>query len=170
VLLQTELISECAELPGVGGYISSSHVVNANVTINSNTLIHKLHVVDDEAVSCDALLSLDFLNLPGMVLTHTKTGSTLQYEPPLSHNNEPSTIESILNEFKGMATTGNKIPTSITIGEFKIKLTSDKEIKYRPYRLLLSASERDTLKNIIQDLINNSIIQPSHHPMPVLAY
>jgi hypothetical protein len=88
-----ELIFECAELSGVGGYISSSHVVNANVTINSNTLIHKLQVVDDEAVSCDALLGLDFLNL----LTHTKSGSTLQYEPLLSHNNEPSTIESILN-------------------------------------------------------------------------
>jgi hypothetical protein len=77
-------------------------------------LIHKLQVVDDEAVSCDALLGLDFLNL----LTHTKSGSTLQYEPLLSHNNEPSTIESILNEFKAMATTGTKIPTPITIGEF----------------------------------------------------
>jgi hypothetical protein len=97
-----------------------------------------------------------------MVLTHTKSGSTLQYEPLLSHNNEPSTIESILNEFKGMATTGTKIPTPITIGEFKIKLTSDKKIKYRPYRL--SASERDTLKNLIQDLIDNSIIQPSRSP------
>jgi hypothetical protein len=109
-----ELISECAELSGVGGIISSSHIVNANVTKNSNTLIHKLQVVDDEAVSCDALLGLDFLNL----LTHTKSGSTLQYEPLLSHNNEPSTIESILNEFKAMATTGTKIPTPITIGEF----------------------------------------------------
>jgi hypothetical protein len=110
--------SECTELSGVGGIISSSHVVSAHVTINSNTLIHKLHVVDDEALSCDALLGLDFLNLPGMVLTHTKSGSTLQYEPLLSHNNEPSTIESILNEFKAMATTGTKIPTPITIGEF----------------------------------------------------
>jgi hypothetical protein len=55
-----ELISECAELSGVGGIISSSHTVNANVTKNSNTLIHKLQVVDNEAVSCDALLGLDF--------------------------------------------------------------------------------------------------------------
>jgi hypothetical protein len=49
-----------------------------------------------------------------------------------------------------MATTGNKIPTPVTIGELKIKLTFDKEIKYRPYRL--SASERDTLKNTVRSI------------------
>jgi hypothetical protein len=68
----------------------------------------------------------------------------------------------LLNEFRDITTSGNNIPSPITTGEFKIRLTSDKEIKYRPYRL--SIAERETVRTLIKDLMDNSIIRPSQSP------
>lgn len=51
---------------------------------------------------------------------------------------------------------------SVTTGELRIRLKSDKVINYRPYRL--APCERDKVKLIIQDLIDNNIIRESESP------
>lgn len=46
--------------------------------------------------------------------------------------------------------------------EMKIKLTSDTSVCYRPYRL--SYHEREVVRNIVKDLLENDIIEPTVSP------
>lgn len=51
---------------------------------------------------------------------------------------------------------------SVTTGESRIRLRCDKVVNYRPYSL--APCERDKVKLIIQDLIDNDIIRKSESP------
>lgn len=69
--------------------------------------------------------------------------------------------QQIINIFERYKTILNKTG-SVTTGELRIRLKSDKVVNYRPYRL--APCEREKVKLIIQDLLESHIIRESDSP------
>ncbi|XP_076545712.1 uncharacterized protein LOC143305557 [Osmia lignaria lignaria] len=70
-------------------------------------------------------------------------------------------VEKLLDRYNHMITSGNKV-RCVSTSELKIKLKEDKVINYHPYRL--SISEREKVREIIDDLLANNIIRESASP------
>lgn len=68
----------------------------------------------------------------------------------------------ILNEYRDCFAFDMSEIGKTDLAEMKIELTADTSIYYRPYRL--SFSERQKVKDLIDDLKNNKIIQESNSP------
>lgn len=156
---------------GVGNHsFYANYLIRVNIFLDNNTFAVKMHVVSDDAIGCDIIIGLDFLKIPGVMLTYNDNKPFLNFNPPdvVDTVVQSNQLDLLLHEFQDITTSGNKVPSLITTGEFKIRLTSDKEIKYRPYRL--SMAERKIVGEIIEDLLKNSIIRPSQSPYasPVL--
>lgn len=67
-------------------------------------------------------------------------------------------IEQIFKKYPAILPTPGKIST-VKTANLKIKLNNNKIVYYRPYRLALT--ERDKVKEIIQELIDSQIIKES---------
>lgn len=160
-------IYEHMTIKGVGNRtFTSKSVVNVEINLKKEFKFPlKMHIVSNDYIPCDAIIGLDFINIPGMSLKFTQSSPILEYVPS---NLVEKQLEELLLEFNDISSSGNKIPTPITTGEFKIRLTSDTEIKFRPYRF--SMVERETVRNLIDDLIKNEIIRPSNSPYASPAF
>lgn len=69
--------------------------------------------------------------------------------------------QQIIKIFEKHITILNETGT-VTTGELTLRLTSDKVINYRPYRL--APCEKEKVKTIIQNLLDNEIIRESESP------
>ncbi|VEN56960.1 unnamed protein product [Callosobruchus maculatus] len=174
-LLRQSVVKNMCSLPvyeemvikGVGTTtITSKSIVNVKVNLEKDLKFPlKMHIVSDDYIPCDAIIGLDFVNIPGIFLKFINGRPVLEYLPP---DNIETQLQDLLLEFKDISTSGNKVPTPITTGEFKIRLTSDAEIKFRPYRF--SIAEKETIRNLVGDLLENGIIRPSNSPYASPAF
>jgi hypothetical protein len=86
-----------------------------------------------------------------------KTNNLERYLP----EDPPESLKDLISEFQSLFTTGTACST-VTTSELKIRLTTDVPIRYRPYRL--SYAERQTIREIIDDLCQKGIVRPSCSP------
>jgi hypothetical protein len=75
----------------------------------------------------------------------------------------PESLKDLISEFQSLFISGTACLT-VTTSELtsKIRLTTDVPIRYRPYRL--SYAERQTIREIIDDLCQKGIVRPSCSP------
>lgn len=72
---------------------------------------------------------------------------------------ENQQLVSLLNQYRQcFASCLSELGTT-TVGEMSIKLSSDEPVVYRPYRL--SIREKEVVRNMVSELLENGIIQPS---------
>lgn len=67
-----------------------------------------------------------------------------------------------MNKFQSYFAHGTKNLGKTDILKMSIKLTDDKPVVYRPYRL--AHSERKVVREIVNDLLKNKIIRESDSP------
>lgn len=68
----------------------------------------------------------------------------------------------LLNKYRSCFAQNTKELGKTDVVKMDIHLTDDNPVTYRPYRL--SFAERETVRHIVQDLLNNGIIQESTSP------
>lgn len=83
-------------------------------------------------------------------------------------DDEKLKLLNLLNEFRDCFAQDTSELGKTNITEMGIDLSDDKPVTYRPYRL--SYAEREQVRNMIQDLLDNGIIQESTSPFssPIL--
>lgn len=70
-------------------------------------------------------------------------------------------LKVLLQHYEHMFTTGNKV-RSVNTGELNIVLKENRTVRYQPYRL--SFSQREEVRKIVDDLLENGIIRESVSP------
>ncbi|KAH0818604.1 hypothetical protein GEV33_004187 [Tenebrio molitor] len=81
---------------------------------------------------------------------------------------EATPVIELINEYKDLVARNMKQIGCTNLTEMDIKLTDDRPVFYRPYRM--SFSEREQVKDIVQELIAADIVEPSESPFasPIL--
>lgn len=170
-------------LRGIGNHFVSSLVkTTLNIENNGTAFQITFCVVDSTDISFDAILGRDLLSYPGVKICTDFTGTRIYLESHdltvdtvsinsfanvSNHINTPlegesfERLKNLLDKFSANITTGNSV-SAVKTAELEIKLSEDRIICYRPYRMPLS--EREILKTIIDDLLKNKIIRESTSP------
>lgn len=135
-------------------------------------------VVPDSAMSYDAILGEDILDYEDLCVKKINGEKKLLHFPSkrvdvnvksnwqcnVTEMLSPEIrqpLEALLAQFERMIITGHNLRT-VSTGELKIVLKEDKTVRYQPYRL--SFSQREKVREIVSDLLENNIIRESSSP------
>lgn len=97
-----------------------------------------------------------------LALTPFKLEEIIPQTDGILSNAHQLILLNVLNQFRDCFAQNTCELGKINIAEMHIRLSDDEPITYRPYRL--SFTERETVRNIVQDLLENWIIQESTSP------
>lgn len=175
---------------GIGGCpVRSSQSITTIVEIDGVNVELEFYVVGDTQTQFDILIGYDLLQIPGLSVTLTSSGISVQQDSnnivktinecitsgsisdidtDLTDQTLLEQLKNIVNNYKQSFTTGNNVSV-VNTGELEIKLKNpDKIVQRRPFRL--SPVEREKVKSIISDLKSNGIIRESSSPFssPIL--
>lgn len=179
ILLKTGLkyTSCCQLLQGFSGHqIWTQGKVETFIILDNVDLSVSLLVLDDENLIEEGILGRDFLFKSNFRLLIGNEGIKIEAVPQLLAINATEEVDfnselvdeadrqklkSIILEFSDIIVTGTHV-RPVTCGELFIRLSDDNPVVQSPYRL--SFHERDIVRGIVADLIQNNIIQESVSP------
>ena len=159
--------------------LSVSYSVKGNVNIDSIKKLIQFYVIDKQILNVDILIGQNFTELYD--ITYFKSGSTLQFSTQvidfvLDKTNvnmgtqDPvaeCSLLKLLNQFKSSFAI-NSFDVGTCTEEMCIDLTTNIPITHRPRRY--PEKERETIRNIIEELLKHNIIRESDsaYASPVL--
>ncbi|CAK9833137.1 Retrovirus-related Pol polyprotein from transposon 297 [Anthophora retusa] len=137
-----------------------------------------LFVVPDSAIPYDLIIGKNVLAAGGIKIVTDEDGSTrLQRVPTVQNGTEGiealcyatdgvdektrEAVAELLNRYRHMITTGSKV-RRVSTAEMKIVTREERVVSYHPYRL--SIFEREKVRGIIEELLENEIIRESTSP------
>lgn len=145
-----------------------------------------LYVVEDFNFPCDCIIGKNAIQLPDIAIVSDSKGSRLirtPLPPSVTHhvnmiqcastendfanltnsikNLDPSLQQNIMSIFKKYPSVlpSQNVTSTVTTGQLKIRLTDNKVICYRPYRL--APIEREKITETVKELIECGIIRES---------
>lgn len=165
---------------GIGSFpVISMNTLTTICVIDGINIEIMFHVLPDYEMTTDVLIGADILQDSGLSVIVTQGTATLCAQPRVMHMRSESplfenldhdlTNESqiellliLLNKYSDIFTRG--FATSrVNTGMLEIRLKNkDKFVERRPYRL--SPVEREKVKEIVKELIDNNIIRESRSP------
>lgn len=174
-------------LTGIGNVkLEISGKITVPVRFDNIFIELDLFVVNDQTINYNLLIGRNAVEYPDIEIITDCEGSKIQRKTPNNVNLHVNTLlqldycniqmaelksklihlegnlqNQIIDIFERHIAILNKTG-SVTTGELRIRLKSDKVVNYRPYRL--APCERDKVKLIIQDLIDSEIIRESVSP------
>lgn len=179
-------LSPCSErLDGIGsGRLHTVFKITAPVKFENICLKLQLLVVKDKDLSYDCIIGQDAVKQPNISIVTDCKGTRLVQTPIINAVTNSTTdpllvalqnleqplknnVKRIFDKYPQVLPTDDKIG-NVNTGSLKIKLKSDKNINYRPYRL--APVEREKVKAIVDDLLRAGIIRESDssYASPVL--
>ncbi|CAK9806275.1 Retrovirus-related Pol polyprotein from transposon 297 [Anthophora plagiata] len=137
-----------------------------------------LFVVPDSAIPYDLIIGKNVLAAGGIKIVTDEDGSTKLQRVPTAQNGTEGiealcyatdgvdektrkAVAELLNRYSHMTATGSKV-RRVSTGEMKIVTREERVVSYHPYRL--SIFEREKVRGIIEELIENEIIRESTSP------
>lgn len=167
-------------LRGLGPFpIISIYTLTVVCKINDINVEILFHILPDYEMTTDVLIGANLLHETGLSVIVTRTTATLLRQPYVMHiqsnhamfdsldhdlvnETEVSQLLALLNKYSFLFTKG--FPRSrVNTGQLEIKLKNpDKFVERRPYRL--SPVERQKVKDIVSELIENKIVRESKSP------
>ncbi|XP_045534628.1 uncharacterized protein LOC123721137 [Papilio machaon] len=167
-------------LRGIGPFpvVSTSILTTVCVIDNINVEI-EFHILSDYDMTSDVLIGANILNKTGLTVIVTQNSATLCSQPrvmhmrptaglfddinhDLSNTSEIDQLMTLLNKYSTTFTRGYS-KTRVNTGQLEIRLKNpDKFVERRPYRL--SPVEREKVKEIVKELLDNDIVQESKSP------
>lgn len=169
-------------LNGIGGTtVFANNKTTLNVEKDGTAFEIEFFVVDKSVIKPDCILGRDLLKHNGIQIHADNSGTRVFLENDLLPMSKavnlisvsPDTVNTplkgqelsdllrLLKGYEQNITTGTFV-SPITTAELEIKLKEDKIINHRPYRM--AHSEREKVKLIIKDLLENKIIRESTSP------
>lgn len=151
------MIPSCI-IKGRGGIISIRNIASCELVVPLAKLVARGQpckpAVGTQGVS---VLTITLNNLQPFRLEEIlrQTDETLTKE-------QQQTLLDALHQYRDCFAQNTRELGKTNVTEMQIRLTSDEPVTYRPYRL--SFAERETARNIIQDLLDNGIIRESSSP------
>lgn len=159
--------------------------LTTNVTICGENAKLTLLFVPASFLDYDVIIGRDLYDNTGLVAVTDDKGTRVVHPDRsqiFSLNSEPTSINlqlvdvpeeyraetlHILQKYPNIFASGNSIP-AVKNTKMEINLTRDTVVYRNPYRL--SSNEREAVRNIVQDLVNNEIIRESQSPFasPIL--
>lgn len=167
-------------LRGIGPFpvVSTSILKTVCVIDNINVEI-EFYILPDYEMTSDVLIGSNLLTGTGLTVLVTENSATLYNQPRVMHMrsstelfdninhdltdlSEINQLMCLLNKYSAIFTRGFS-KTRVNTGHLEIRLKNpDKFVERRPYRL--SQVEREKVKEIIKELIENDIVQESKSP------
>lgn len=172
------LITNC--LRGIGSFpVLSLSTLTAICVIDGVHVEILFHVLADYEMTSDVLIGTNLLHDTGLSVIVTQNNATLlpqrrvmqlrndspifdNLDHDLTDESEINQLLVLLNKFSHLFTRGYA-KSRVNTGELEIRLKNpDKYVERRPYRL--SPVERERVKEIVDELIKNNIVQESKSP------
>lgn len=169
-------------LNGIGGgttFANSKTILN--IERNGTAFEVCFYIVDSSSIVPDAILGRDLFTHKGLEIRTNHYGTEVYLTEDTNASSKlinninisPEIIKTpligdqllnlmkLLSKYSSNITTGNAV-TAINTAELSIRLKEEKIINFHPYRMALC--EREKVKSIISDLLNNNIIRESDSP------
>lgn len=147
-----------------GGYISIMNSSDKDVCYKKDQVVARgltcYERVDDDDVP---MMSVEITKLQQIALPDIKN----QFNPNLSIH-EQDTLLKLINNYRDCFATNLTEVGKTNVTKMTITLSDDTPVTYRPYRMPFS--EREVVRGIVRDLMQNDIIRESNSPYssPVL--
>ncbi|XP_041970747.1 uncharacterized protein LOC121727134 [Aricia agestis] len=167
-------------LRGIGPFpVVSTNKLTTICVINDINVEIDFYILSDYEMTSDVLIGANLLNSTGLSVIVTENSASLCFQPRVMHIQsstglfdninhdlvnelEINQLLTLLNKYSSIFTRG--FPQSrVNTGKLEIRLkNSNKFVERRPYRL--SPVEREKVKEIVKELIDNDIVQESKSP------
>ncbi|CAH2227097.1 jg1579, partial [Pararge aegeria aegeria] len=159
--------------------VISTNTLKTVCTINNINVEILFHVLPDFEMTTNVLIGSDLLSNTGLSVIITLNTATLVSQPQIMHVRSNSSIFSnlnhglsdqseidqllsLLNRYSYIFTNGFA-KTRVNTGQLEIRLKNpDKYVERKPYRL--TPIERQKVKSIVLELIENHIVRESKSP------
>lgn len=140
-------------------YVVSSSAITPDCILGRDLFIHQgIQIQADDKGTCIFLKDGNNGLLPKVINTVSLSAEVVK--TPIQGQDLNDLLD-LLAKYDQFITTGNSV-SPISTAELKIKLKEDKIINFHPYRM--AHSEREKVKLIIKDLLENNIIRESNSP------
>lgn len=179
-----------------GLILSTTNSAKINITVEGVNATVIVLILDDDRLSHELIIGTDFINQEHVIMLKTKGTVRLRTLEPLKADEfnycnvcdveqDSITIETLkigdqvkdtqklqivtlLNEYRDCVSFSLRDLGKTNGTQMSLKLKCDEPVVYNPYRM--SVAEKDTLRGIVKELLENEIIRESTSPYasPVL--